>query len=91
MIGWRWVAMVAWWCWVGGGVVLLFFFLLLHFSSTNGLLWPLGKRGSLTSEREKNNIILSYKVAIIICMYLHGYGSNFENEQYYRRTNVGEF
>ena len=51
MIGWHWVAMVAWWCWVGGGVVLLFFFLLLHFSSTNGLLWPLGKRESLTGER----------------------------------------
>ena len=70
MIGWCWVAMVAWWCWVGGGVVLLFFFLLLHFSSTNGLLWPLGKRGSLTSEREKNNILLSYKVAVIICIYM---------------------
>ena len=75
------------WCW--GGSPLLFSS--LHFSSTNGLLWPLGKRGSLTSEREKNNIILSYKVAIIICMYLHGYGSNFENEQYYRTANVGEF
>ena len=54
------------WCW--GGSPLLFSS--LHFSSTNGLLWPLGKRGSLTSEREKNNILLSYKVAIIICIYM---------------------
>ena len=88
VIGWRWVAMVAWWCWVGGGVVLLFFFLLLHFSSTNGLLWPLGKRGSLTSERQKNNKLLLYKATV---MYLPYYGNNFENEQYYRRINVSEF
>ena len=69
VIGWRRVAMVAWWCWVGGGVVLLVFFLLLHFSSTNGLLWPLGKRGSLTSERQKNNKLLLYKAIVMYLPY----------------------